>query len=163
MDVTIRNMLEHDWPGVSDVYANCIMTSEVVFGTRIPTQAAWDAAHRAGHSFVATDPDDQVVGWVAAGDARDQWAPAGVLEHGIYVAPGYQGRRIGHLLLDALIQSTERLGVWTVQAHVFPENLAALRLHERAGFRIVGTRERIEQHWGRWRDVLLIERRSMKN
>jgi phosphinothricin acetyltransferase len=78
----------------------------------------------------------------------------------VYVDPAVQGRGVGRALLTALIASTEAAGIWTIQSGVFAENTASLRLHERAGFRVVGTRERIGCHHGRWRDVLLIERRS---
>jgi L-amino acid N-acyltransferase YncA len=85
---------------------------------------------------------------------------AGVVEHSIYVDPACQGRGVGSVLLAALIASTEAAGIWTIQSGVFPENVASLRLHERAGFRVVGTRERVGRHHGRWRDTVLIERRS---
>ena len=85
---------------------------------------------------------------------------AGVVEHSVYVHPAARGRGIGCLLLGALIASTEAAGIWTIQSGIFPENTASLALHQAAGFRVVGTRERIGQHYGRWRDVILIERRS---
>lgn len=85
---------------------------------------------------------------------------AGVVEHSVYVSPAARGRRVGTRLLDALISSTEAAGIWTVQAGIFPENSASLALHARAGFRTVGTRQRIGRRDGRWRDVVLLERRS---
>jgi L-amino acid N-acyltransferase YncA len=83
-----------------------------------------------------------------------------VVEHSVYVDPAARGRGAGRLLLDALIASTEEAGIWTIQSGVFPENTASLRLHQRAGFRTVGVRERVGRHHGRWRDVVLLERRS---
>jgi L-amino acid N-acyltransferase YncA len=85
---------------------------------------------------------------------------AGVVEHSVYVSPVARGRGVGTLLLDALITSTEAAGIWTIQAGIFPENTASLALHTRAGFRTVGTRQRIGRRDGRWRDVVLMERRS---
>ena len=84
----------------------------------------------------------------------------GVVEHSVYVVPDARGRGIGRTLLAALIASTEAAGIWTIQSGVFPENAASIALHERAGFRVVGTRERVGRHHGRWRDVVLVERRS---
>jgi phosphinothricin acetyltransferase len=78
----------------------------------------------------------------------------------VYVAPAARGRGVGAALLGALIGSTEAAGIWTIQSGIFPENTASLRLHQRAGFRVVGTRERLGRHHGRWRDVVLLERRS---
>jgi phosphinothricin acetyltransferase len=85
---------------------------------------------------------------------------AGVIEHSVYVHPASKRRGIGAALLATLIESTEAAGIWTIQSGVFPENTASLRLHRQAGFRVVGTRERIGRHHGQWRDVVLIERRS---
>jgi phosphinothricin acetyltransferase len=89
----------------------------------------------------------------------------GVVEHSVYVAPQSSGRGVGRLLLEGLISAAEHTGIWTIQSSVFPENTASLRLHERAGFRQVGRRERIAlmEHGplaGQWRDTILLERRA---
>jgi phosphinothricin acetyltransferase len=83
-----------------------------------------------------------------------------VVEHSVYVDPKARGRGVARMLLDALIASTEAAGIWTIQSGIFPENTASLALHERAGFRVIGTRVRIGRHHGIWRDVVLVERRS---
>ena len=97
---------------------------------------------------------------MAASAVSDRCAYAGVVEHSVYVHPGARGRGAGRQLLDALISSTEAAGIWTIQSGIFPENTASAALHRAAGFRTVGTRERIGRHHGRWRDVVFIERRS---
>jgi len=84
----------------------------------------------------------------------------GVIEHSVYVHPDAQGQGIGLALLEALTGSADAAGIWTIQTGIFPENTASLRLHQRAGFRVVGTRQRVGCHHGRWRDVTLLERRS---
>ncbi len=110
---------------------------------------------------MAVDPaSGEVGGWVAASAVSSRCVYAGVVEHSLYVAPAHQGRGLGTLLLNALIDSTEAAGIWTIQAGIFPENTASLRLHEKAGFRWLGVRERIGRHHDRWRDVVLLERRS---
>ena len=83
-----------------------------------------------------------------------------MVEHSVYVHPAARGRGVGRRLLDTLIASTEAAGIWTIQSSIFPENTASLALHHAVGFRDVGIRERIGRHYGRWRDVLLLERRS---
>ncbi len=99
--------------------------------------------------------------WVGGGErVSDRCAYAGVVEHSVYVHPGARGRGVARGLLEALIASTEAAGIWTIQSGIFPENTASLTLHERAGFRVIGTRERIGRHHGAWRDVVLLERRS---
>ncbi len=101
-----------------------------------------------------------MVGWVACSAVSDRCVYAGVVEHSVYVHPDHRGRGIGRTLLRTLIESTERAGVWTIQSGVFPENTASLALHAACGFRTVGTRQSIGRHHDRWRDVVLIERRS---
>ena len=102
----------------------------------------------------------EVLGWVAASAVSGRCVYAGVIEHSVYVDLGHRRRGLGSALLGALIRSAEAADIWTIQSGVFPENIASLLLHEKAGFRIVGVRERIGWHHGRWRDTVLIERRS---
>lgn len=118
-----------------------------------------DAAHLPEHRFVAISVD-VVVGWAAVSRVSSRQAYAGVVELSVYVAPSAKGNGVGRRLLDALIGSTEAAGIWTIQSGVFPENAASLALHRAAGFREIGVRERIGQHNGSWRDVVLLERRS---
>ncbi|MBP0448692.1 N-acetyltransferase [Kitasatospora sp. RG8] len=130
------------------------------FETSPPTWAAFDTAKLPDHRYVALSPDGRVLGWVAVGRVSDRCAYAGVVEHSVYVHPDARGRGVAGRLLGALIVSTETAGIWTIQSGVFPENAASLAVHAKAGFRVIGTRERIGRHRGVWRDVLLIERRS---
>src|SRR5262249_23962375 len=101
-----------------------------------------------------------VLGWVSVRPISSRLAYAGVVEHSVFVRTDAQGRGVGRLLLEALIASTETAGIWAVQSGVFPDDPARLAVHPSAGFAVGGTRERIGRHDGRWRDVLLIERRS---
>ncbi|MEU9076986.1 N-acetyltransferase family protein [Kitasatospora sp. NPDC048538] len=130
------------------------------FETEAPTWEAFDTARLPEHRHVALDGDGRVLGWVAASRVSERCAYTGVVEHSVYVHPEARGRGVAGRLLGALILSTEAAGIWTIQSGVFPENTASLALHAKAGFRVIGTRERIGRHRGIWRDVLLIERRS---
>jgi L-amino acid N-acyltransferase YncA len=103
-----------------------------------------------------------VVAWAALAPVSDRCVYAGVAENSIYVAEAARGRGVGRRLLTALLEGSERAGIWTVQTGIFPENTSSLALHRRCGFRVVGVRERIGQLHGRWRDVLLLERRSAR-
>ncbi|MFE3636117.1 GNAT family N-acetyltransferase [Streptomyces cellostaticus] len=146
--------------GVLRVLQLGIDEGNAAFETAAPTWERFDATGSPRHRHVAVDTSGHVLGWVAAAPVSDRCVDAGVVEHSVYVHPGARGRGIGLALLGALIDSTEADGVWTIQAGIFPENTASLALHHRAGFRTVGTRERIGLHRGVWRDVLLVERRS---
>jgi phosphinothricin acetyltransferase len=124
-----------------------------------PSWIEFNAARLPDYRFVAI-AGDEVLGWIAASPTSSRAVYAGVIEHSLYVTAAARGRGVGTALLDALITATERAGVWTIQSGVFPENTASLALHAKAGFRVVGVRERIGRHHDRWRDVVLIERRS---
>jgi phosphinothricin acetyltransferase len=110
--------------------------------------------------LVAREEYGTLIGWAALGRVSARPVYAGVAEVSVYVAASARGRGVGRLLLTALIDASERDGRWTLQASIFPENEASVRLHERCGFRVVGRRERIARQYGRWRDTLLLERRS---
>ncbi|KOV03361.1 phosphinothricin acetyltransferase [Streptomyces sp. XY511] len=148
---------------VLGIYQAGIDEGNATFETQAPDWATFDKAKLPGHRFVALDGDGdggRVLGWVAASAVSDRCAYAGVVEHSVYVHPDARGRGVARALLDALIGSTESAGIWTIQSGIFPENGASLALHERAGFRVIGIRERIGRHDGAWRDVVLLERRS---
>jgi L-amino acid N-acyltransferase YncA len=156
----LQAMRPGDWPAVRAIYEAGIATGDATFETTAPDWPTWDAAHLPDHRLVARDHDGQVVGWAALAPVSDRCAYAGVAEDSIYVAPDAQGRGVGRVLLSAVVASAERGGIWTVQTGIFPENQPSVRLHETCGFRVVGVRERLGRLGGRWRDVLLMERRS---
>ncbi|QFG23042.1 GNAT family N-acetyltransferase [Actinomadura sp. WMMB 499] len=141
------------------IYQAGIDEGEATFETAAPTWDEFDAAKLAGHRLVALD-GGTVLGWAAVGAVSGRCVYGGVVEHSLYVHPDARGRGVGLALLRALLVSTEAAGIWTVQAGIFPENAASLALHRKAGFRTIGVRERIGRHHGRWRDVVLLERRS---
>jgi phosphinothricin acetyltransferase len=154
---------EH-WTEVRGIYAAGIASGHATFEAEPPSWEEFDAGRLAAHRLVALH-GGRVVGWAAASPVSDRCVYAGVVEHSLYVAPEGRGRGVGRLLLDGLVRSTESAGVWTIQSGIFPENRASLALHDRAGFRVVGRRERLGlmTHGplaGTWRDVLLVERRS---
>lgn len=142
------------------IYQAGLDEGDASFETAAPDWAAFDAAHLLEHRFVVVSPAGAVLGWAACSPVSDRCAYAGVVEHSVYVEPAARGTGVGRALLAALLASTERAGIWTVQSGIFPENPASLALHRSAGFRVVGTRERVGRHRGAWRDVVSVERRS---
>ncbi len=160
--LTVRPMEPGDAGPVLAVYQAGLDAGDASFETGAPSWADFDAARLPGHRHVAVGGTGDLLGWVAASPVSSRSVYAGVVEHSVYVAPGARGRGVGGVLLQALIDSTEAAGIWTIQSGIFPENTASLRLHERKGFRAVGIRERIGCHHGRWRDVVLVERRSAR-
>ena len=155
----IRELRPQDWPAVAAVYEEGIATKLATFEIAAPAWADWDAAHHAAHRLVAED-DGEVVGFAALAPVSSRCVYEGVAEESVYVAERARGRGIGRALLEALITGSERDGIWTLQAGIFPENRASLGLHHACGFRTVGIRERIGRLDGAWRDVVLLERRT---
>nr|WP_257019687.1 GNAT family N-acetyltransferase [Streptomyces sp. TLI_235] len=158
--VTVTAMLSEHAGQVLAIYRLGIDGGDATFETTAPDWAAFDAARLPQHRLVAVDGGGRVLGWAAVSPVSARPAHAGVVEHSVHVHPDAHGRGVGLALLRALLASTDAAGIWTVQSGVFPENTASLVLHARAGFRVVGTRERAGRHHGRRRDVVLLERRS---
>jgi phosphinothricin acetyltransferase len=152
-------MRHGDWPAVAAIYAEGIATGDATFETVVPAFDAWDAAHLP-HPRLVARADATVVGWAALSAVSAREVYRGVAEDTIYVAEEARGHGVGRALLRALAEEAQRAGIWTLQAGIFPENAASIALHERCGFRIVGTRERLGSLRGAWRDVVLMERRS---
>ena len=157
---TARPLTRDDWPAVRAIYEAGIATGNATFETSAPCWEQWDANHLAGHRLVAISADGDVVGWAALAPVSDRCAYEGVAENSVYIRPDYGGHGIGGMLLEALIHGAELAGIWTVQTSIFPENARSIALHQRCGYRIVGRRERIGRLDGRWRDTVLVERRS---
>jgi L-amino acid N-acyltransferase YncA len=157
--VEIGDLRPEHWPEVAAIYQAGIETGNATFETAVPAWEAWDREHLRGPRLVALD-NRRVVGWAALSRVSTRACYAGVAEVSVYVAPDATGRGVGRALLDALTARSEDAGIWTLQAGIFPENAASLALHERCGFRVVGTRERLGQLHGEWRDVVLMEKRS---
>lgn len=152
-------MTPDDWPAVERIYSEGISTGLATFETEPPPWKEFDKGKLAGHRLVAVELGE-IVGWAALSPTSGRECYSGVAEHSVYVAEAARGRGIGRSLLQALIAGADAAGIWTIQTSIFPENAASLALHQRAGFRVVGRRERIAILDGAWRDTLLIERRS---
>jgi L-amino acid N-acyltransferase YncA len=149
----------HHWDAVRTIYLQGIATGNATFQETAPDWKEWDAGHLRACRLVAR-AEQEVVGWAALSPVSGRPVYRGVTEVSIYVAQAARGRGVGASLMARLIAESETEGIWTLQAGIFPENVASIKLHTNAGFRIVGTRSRLGCMHGRWRDVVLLERRS---
>ncbi|HEY9502578.1 MAG TPA: GNAT family N-acetyltransferase [Pyrinomonadaceae bacterium] len=152
-------MAPRDWEQVRSIYLEGIATGHTTFETVAPSWEKWDAGHLQVARLVARE-GDRVLGWAALSAVSSREVYRGVAELSVSVGRESRGRGVGRALLEALIAESERNGIWTLQASIFPENVASVKLHLRCGFREVGRRERIAKLNGVWRDTLLFERRS---
>jgi L-amino acid N-acyltransferase YncA len=159
MSGVIDHMRPGDWDQVRSIYLEGIRTGYATFETDAPTWEKWDESHLRIGRLVMRD-GDRVVGWTALSPTSKRSVYRGVAELTVYVAENARGKGIGHALLEAVVEESERNGIWTLQASIFPENTSSVKLHLRSGFREVGRRERIAMLNGVWRDTLLFERRS---
>jgi L-amino acid N-acyltransferase YncA len=162
MEFHITLLEPEDWPAVGAIYAEGLATGKATFETELPAWEKWDNAHRKDCRLVARESGQRnnVIGWAALSPVSYRQVYAGVAEVSVYVSQAARGRGVGRALLDELIEASEHAGVWTLQAGIFPENIASLKLHKTHGFHELGVRRRIGQLGGIWRDVLLLERRS---
>jgi phosphinothricin acetyltransferase len=155
----VRDLVAADWPAVAAIYAEGIGTGDATFETEVPTWETWNES-RDPRCRIVAERDGVVVGFAAVSPVSKRPAYAGVREVMVYVAAHARGAGIGGTLMRDLVARTEAAGIWTLQASIFPENVASIRAHEREGFRAVGRRERIGRRDGRWRDTVIVERRS---
>jgi phosphinothricin acetyltransferase len=154
----ISELLKEHWPEVKDIYERGIASGNATFQTTAPTWEEWDRTHVKTCRLIAKQ--ENILGWAALSQISARPVYKGVAEVSIYIHPEAQNKGIGANLLEALITESEKQGFWTLQAGIFPENKASIRIHEKHGFRLVGRRERIGQMNGIWRDTVLLERRS---
>lgn len=158
--ITLQPFTAAHWPEAKAIYLAGIATGHATFATSAPEWEAWNNDHLPHSRLVAVDETGRVLGWAALSPVSGRCVYGGVGEVSVYVAAEAQARGVGRALLAQLIAESEQHGMWTLQAGIFPENTASLKLHEAHGFRVVGRRERIGQLHGHWRDTVLLERRS---
>jgi L-amino acid N-acyltransferase YncA len=155
----IAPMTEQDWPAVREIYLQGIATRTATFEPSAPEWKQWDERHLPTSRLVAR-LENRIVGWAALSPVSSRCVYRGVAEVSIYIAEEARGHGVGRRLMHELVTASEQNGIWTLQAGIFPENQASIRLHQQAGFRIVGRRERLGCMNGLWRDIVLMERRS---
>lgn len=161
LEILIKSLESENWEALREIYLEGLTTGEATFETVAPTQPEWNAAHLSFARIGAYSvPNERLVGWAALSSVSKRQAYVGVAEVSVYVAAAARAKGVGRALLQALILESERNGIWTLQASIFPENQSSLKLHDSLGFRTVGQRERISKLAGVWRNTVILERRS---
>jgi L-amino acid N-acyltransferase YncA len=157
--ITLQDLRPDNWHDVRKIYLQGIATGQATFETAAPGWEQWDKGHLQSLRYIAMI-DNQVCGWAALSPVSGRCVYGGVAEVSVYVHEDFRRQRVGHKLLENLIIESEKQGLWTLQAGIFPENLGSIRLHETLGFRFIGYREKVGKMNGVWRNVNLYERRS---
>jgi phosphinothricin acetyltransferase len=161
--IAVVSMQPGDWEQVRAIYLEGVATGNATFETEAPSWEKWDGGHLQSPRLVARhgrDATGPIIGWAALSGVSSRCVYAGVADESVYIGAAARGQGVGRILLLALCEAAEAVGLWTIQAGIFPENTASLRLHEACGFRVVGRRKKLGRHHGAWRDVLMLERRS---
>jgi L-amino acid N-acyltransferase YncA len=161
MNVTIRPFHKDDWKSVSTIYEQGLQTRNATFETELPEYENWIGKFNPHLLWVATS-DDKTIGWAGLQPVSTRKVYEGVVEVTIYIHKNFGGKGVGSALMAHLVAESEKAGIWTLYASIFPENTASIRLHVSNGFREIGYREKIAQLDGKWRNTLLFERRSKK-
>jgi phosphinothricin acetyltransferase len=156
----IITLTEKHWPEVRTIYEMGIATGNAHFSMQVPEWDEWDHEH-VKNCRLAAIANNEVLGWAALTAISDRCVFAGVAEVSVYVAENARGNGIGKKLLAELIKQSEQNNYWTLEARIFSENIPSIKIHQDNGFRIIGKRERIGKLNGVWRDVILLERRSL--
>lgn len=165
MSFVIEKMVESDWDQVRQIYQEGIETGDATYVTEPPKSwAEWNSTRIPACSLVAKS-NHTVAGWACLTPISNRAVYSGVAEESIYVSSKFQGQGAASLLLKSLIEVSEKHGIWTIQAGIFPENKGSLQLHRKVGFREYGVREKFGKmtygpYKDQWRDVILFERRS---
>jgi len=159
LDIEIKNIEAKDWNEIAKIYKLGIETGIATFETEIPIWSTWDNSHFKTCRFVAW-LNNKITGWAALSPVSDRCVYGGVAEVSVYVDTKYNGKGIGTQLLERLISESEKEGIWTLQAGIFRENKASIRLHKKVGFREIGYREKVGKRNGIWYDNTILERRS---
>jgi L-amino acid N-acyltransferase YncA len=161
MNANIRPFTHNDWNAVSNIYRQGLETRNATFETSVPDYETWIKKFHS-HLLWVAELNNQVVGWAGLQPISVRKIYEGVVELTIYIDYMHIGQGIGKSLMNHLIVESEKSGIWTLYATIFPENRASIFLHQSAGFREIGYRERIGQLDGKWRDTVLFEKRSKK-
>ncbi|TAL66284.1 MAG: N-acetyltransferase family protein [Bacteroidetes bacterium] len=157
----VRAMQQEDSSRVLEIYRMGLERGNSTFETEVPSWKEWDSKHLTHSKYIFED-NGIILGWVALSPFSERKVYKGMAEVSIYVDTDFHGKKIGSCLMEQMIASSELNGIWTLFSSVFPENEATIKLHQKFGFRIIGKRERIAKLHGKWRDTILLERRSSK-
>lgn len=161
MNLSIRAFNDCDWNPVSEIYRQGLETRNATFETEVPDFYTWIKKFHT-HLLWLAELNSGIVGWAGLQPVSPRKVYEGVVEVTIYVDPKNMGKGVGKALMAHLVEESEKNGIWTLHASIFPENIASIRLHQSAGFREIGYREKIGRLDRTWRDTLLFERRSKK-
>ncbi len=158
-NVLVTPMLANHWTEIKAIYAEGISSRMATFETELPSWEHWDNNHSKNSRFIGII-NKEIIGWAALSPVSHRKVYHGIQEVSIYIKKSAWGKGFGRQLLSHLVSSSEKNGIWTLQAVTFPENLASIKLHTSCGFKIVGHREKIAKLDGIWRNTVLMERRS---
>lgn len=148
-----------NFDSVAKIYRAGIDTGNATFETSVPSFEKWDKKHLPFGRIIVSE-NKKILGWASLSKVSERLVYSGVAEVSVYVSGSEQGKGIGTLLLQKLIEISESRGIWTLQCGIMRENTASIQLHKKCGFREIGYREKVGKLNGVWKDNIIMERRS---
>lgn len=159
LPIKIKPLEPKHYPDIARIYQQAIDSGNITLATKTSTWEDWDKDHLGNMRFVAIE-DDKVIGWVALSPVLQRTGYHGVTELSIYMDQNHQGKGIGKILMQHIIDTSEKAGIWTIMSFIFPQNEKSIALHQKFGFRLLGTQQKVAQLNGIWMDNSILERRS---
>lgn len=163
----VRDAADSDLPGILAIYNEAVLTTTATYDyeTRpLEHRRAWlaDRRQRGLPVLVAPDPSGEVLGWSALNPYHDRMGYRFTVENSVYVAAAHRGHGLGRALLAPLIDRAATLGLHAIIAAIDADNQASIRLHASFDFETVGHFKEVGFKFGRWLDVIYMERRLPK-
>lgn len=161
--VTVRPATRDDLAGILEIYNDAVLTTTATYDYEprtIEHRRVWFEEHERDNYpvFVAAGPDRRVLGWSALNPYHARPGYRFTSENSVYVAADQRGRGLGRLLLAPLMDAAQERGLHAIIAAIDAENAASIRLHAAFGFERVGLFKQVGFKFGRWLDVLYMER-----
>ena len=161
----IRSMTNGDADDVLSIYAEGLKTGHATFEQDAPDWERFDNGKLTAPRLIAECDTGDVLGWAVLSPVNARCVYGGVAEVTIFVSANARKQGVGKALLNALIKASEDEGLWTLQSSILAENTGSIRLHEQCGFTHLGVRKGLGKMSygpmvGKWRDVVLMEKRS---
>jgi L-amino acid N-acyltransferase YncA len=160
-EYVVREATAADQQAILDIYNEAVLDSTASFDLEPRTwdeQQRWFEEHRAPYRVFVATAEGSVVAWGSLSPFRAKPGYRFTAEDSIYVHKDFRRRGIGAALLERLIEAAQSGGFHSIMALIDGDNTVSVRLHERFGFRPVGTFREVGFKFGRWLDVVHMQK-----
>jgi phosphinothricin acetyltransferase len=159
--VTYRPARISDLPAIREIYNEAVLNGTATFDTELRSterQEEWFRAHGSNHPVLVAELEDTVAGWASLSPWSERKAYDRTVEVSVYVHHSHRGKGIGSRLLELVTLEGEKCGNHTILSRITEGNEVSIHLHEKNGYRIVGTLKECGFKFGRYLDVVLMQK-----